>query len=122
MYYAKLRFESSNTELGKGEGNAVAYRRLFTPPVASLPIVPTATIVIVTVVVTMPMTGMTTMNRSGLFNSPVQGSVPATPETHHDPRGVPAPWETQPNRRRLDAQSVKDALTFSDWLVLLASC
>ena len=38
------------------------------------------------------------MNRFGLFNPPVQESVPATPETRHDPRGVPAPWETQPNR------------------------
>jgi len=38
------------------------------------------------------------MNRSSPLNPPVQVSVPATPETRHDPMGVPAPSETQPNR------------------------
>ena len=40
------------------------------------------------------------MNRSSLFNPPVQGSVPATPETHHDPKGVSAPSEPQTNPAR----------------------
>ncbi len=45
------------------------------------------------------------MNRSSLFNPPVQGSVPATPETRHD-RGRSCPLDTRPTLRWLDAAKV----------------
>lgn len=42
------------------------------------------------------------MNRSSPFNPPVQGSVPATPDTRYD-QGRSCPLDTRPTLRGLDA-------------------
>lgn len=62
--------------------------------------------------------------------SALRGSVPATPETRHDPRGVPAPSETQPNRSSIGCrQGIAAALnplhtpiTVCAWILDKKSC